>query len=82
MEHLQSGGRVQRHNLSGFDGVTYSSAIASYSHSPWHLPAFDCKRERATNEVAHCHPIARRSDTARLQYALRPSQPPSLAFLC
>ena len=63
-------------NLIGFDGVTYSPAIATFSHSPWHRPAFDCKRDRATNEDAHCHPIAHPNDTARLQCALRPSQHP------
>ena len=31
MEHLRSGGRVQRHHLGGFDGVTYSPARASFS---------------------------------------------------
>jgi len=63
-------------NLSGFDGVTYSPAIATFSHSPWHRPAFDCKRDRATNDDTHCHPIAHPNDTARLQCALRPSQHP------
>jgi len=37
---------------------------------------FDCKRDKATNEVVQCHPIERPIDTARLQCALRPSQPP------
>jgi len=73
VEHLHSGGRVQRPNLGSL--TVYLQPCHSYILAQ-PMASTDCKSDRATNEVSHCHPIAHPSDTASLQCALRPSQPP------
>jgi len=81
MEHFQSGGRVQRHNLDGLT-VLLNALPKRHSHTaPWYRATFNCKRDRATSEVAYCYPIVRLGDTSFRQCALRPSPRPKHSML-